>query len=463
MTNAYITTSEESKSFTPADFQDTPNKEATPHTLADFQTPAKEIATYTLADFQENTPLTTDERKFRPISDLSFGNHSLKLPQNRLSGTTNTSTPASVSGDRVIATYSTLSGLMQEAGQQSGPDELAYSQQAAILPTNEVKQHNVRSSPLNPLAASFRAGNPPSAFRSFSSPFSPSNAKRNSRHVSLRPPPLKPTSLHSNFVAPAEYTPYPTITGLNNRHSFNLQTRHNGWERLGDRSPGETPGIPNSIHNAKLPVVLRRRHTSRTAHIVLPSAFNSNGTNTNATPRPGGQAAAASQTSFHSRLSTPASPVFDPNAPGPATAELASLHFDDEDLFLALRHAYYADLLGKSALSRFVRRYLAARTLAAVRYVPDPLAVGLGMGLGVGMDMGMGLGLGIEELPAPHEGELMKRWCKPDSGKGSFEVVRWAWSVACAAGVASAGNRDVFQAQQQHSSQNQHQQQAPAT
>ena len=231
------------KSHTLADLQDTPIKETTSHTLADLQTPMKETASYTLADFQEHTPgqaLTTDERLFRPISDLSFGNYSLKLPQNRLSGTTNTSMPVSVSGDRVIATYSTLLNLMQEAGQQSGPDELGYSQ-SAISPTSNSNPQNVQSSALNPLAASFRAANPPSAFRSFSSPLGPSvsPAKRNTRHVSLRPPPLKPISLHSNFVAPAEYAPFPTITGLGGtkRHSFPLQSRNHGWERLADRSP----------------------------------------------------------------------------------------------------------------------------------------------------------------------------------------------------------------------------------
>jgi hypothetical protein len=386
-------------------------------------TPIKEYVTGDDSTTKDTTPgqaLTTDKRDERPISDMSFGNYSFKSP-NRLSQNTNMSLPASVSGDRVVQTYSTLLQLMKEADQQAlAASALAQSMGSSAISPSHAQP--MASSPLNPNAASFHAANPAkSAIRSFSTPLGP-HSSSTKRHVSIRPPPLRSSPLQTTFIAPAEYTPYPTVNVGNNQHSATKAIRHSfplltnrasGWHQLTDSPCSPTTPI------VTLPLTLHRRHTTRTSQIYLPSGFDSAFARSTASD----PAATASTASFHSRLATPA------QAAPEVSAELASLHFDDEEFFLAMRRAYYTELLDGSKLGRLWRRYGSARCLRRVRYVPDPLA---------SVGLGLTLTLGAEEPKAPSEQEMMQLFLKPKHGKGRFDTVRWAWSVACGGGSTNA-------------------------
>jgi len=94
---------------------------------------------------------------------------------------------------------------------------------------------------------------------------------------------------------------------------------------------------------------------------------------------------------------------------------------DDETFFLALRHIYHAHLLGRSRLTRCLKRYFSARNLIRVGYIPNPLAAMMAEGT-------------CSSAP-PSDEELTLGFSRPRVGRGRYGVVGWARGVGCGAGA----------------------------
>jgi len=401
---------------------------------AHYITPIKEDTTQHEAMSDVPLPgqaLTTDNRHSRPISDFSFNdNYTLRQP-NRLSGLTNASVNASLSGDRVLQTYNAMLQSMRQAEQNPLPTNknnmdmdmslISSAISPAHVPLNlsTAFEHprpapgivtQTQPSPLNPHAETFHMA--PAMPTSFSSP---GNTSRKDRHVTLRPPSLKSSPLRSTFVPPSMYTPFPLETGTGKqRLSFPLGSRNNGggWQRFGNEATSQ-----ERQPNVMITIKLRRRHGTKTASLPLPCPYQSSlNTGNGQTSKP--------PTPNFSRATSPSPflPTTSQTTATTNTSDAKMVENDDEAFFLSLRHLYYSNLLGRSRLTRWLKRYLSARRLVGVKYVSDPLAA---MMLGQEGE----LGLGAEQVATPSDEELMAGFLRPKKGRGGFAVVRWAWGL----------------------------------